>query len=129
MSSSRWARDDDTRARVIDRFVTGSWRPPSGIDGGQAGDDENVISDDGGFEDLETGEVIGKMSGADEDGGNDGSDEDKDQLALDDEASEEAMRSCRILTLTRTLIWGLCQISAPDPTLTVTNIPDVTHIC
>lgn len=54
---------------VIDRFVTGSWQPAGGDGLNDMGDGEDG-EDEGGFEDLETGEVVGRIATEGEDDAN-----------------------------------------------------------
>jgi hypothetical protein len=76
------------RATIIDRFVTGSWQPRVGAGG--EGDDEGE-DDEGGFEDLETGEIVGRMrreGGADDDDEEEEEDDEEDDEDEDEEDGE-----------------------------------------
>lgn len=61
--SSEWS-SAEARELLIDRFVTGSWkaRQSEAEEGEEEGEGEGE-EDDGGFEDLETGQVVGSMRG------------------------------------------------------------------
>jgi hypothetical protein len=83
------------RATIIDRFVTGSWQPRVGAGG--EGDDEGE-DDEGGFEDLETGEIVGRMrreGGVDDDEEEEEDDEDDEEDEEDEDEDDEAKEADR----------------------------------
>jgi len=65
LTSARDWYDEAEREAVINRFVTGDWAAKSQAkqaEGEEDGEEDDGSDDDGGFEDLETGAVVGKMS-------------------------------------------------------------------
>ena len=92
---------EETRAALIDRFVTGDWGAAGGGGGVAAGGGEE---DMGGFEDLETGQVVGSMGAADgsEDGDGDEEDEEGEGDGLTEQERErEAQRQKKLATKAR----------------------------
>ena len=81
-NASEWM-DEQARALVIDRFVTGKWNAAAA---GDIGEEEEGEEDFGGFEDLETGHVVGRVAG----------DDDADEQAPPAASSEEAAAAARM---------------------------------